>query len=1351
MNIRRHTSSTGRIARVATAAAVVTLFVLGSGAAQADDGGAGSLSGAAASPATIPSAPPSSTGSSVGADTQAPAAPPSMPSAPKSTPKPTSKPSVTPAKTPAKTPAITPALKNAAAGAIVAAPVTKKASVSLTSALAPLVVPCVGGPGTVVGGFEIDGNLCTNVPGNLDWDTVGMTTDDGFGDHTTFTGGTSEGDNPAGWSLGTTSPNGKTDIGQVWAYSQSVAGTVYGYFALTNDSTSGGTSQYDVEYNQAGPNGNGMPVRTPGDLLFRFSSTGSQPIVFTDAKKWTLQSSPSWSGASCFAVTGTNAGWCTVPIPMGVFAQATSTDGTFFEGAINISLLFGAGNCTGNFGSVDIRSVTGNSFYSSALKDYVTPLSVNTPSTCGTLIINKADGGGAPLAGATFSVSPNPDPTKNPATPYSITDNGAGDSDPAPGVIKISPVTPGVAYTVTETAAPPGYLLDNPSGTSTNPQTVAASGTATFNFVDHKIWSPLTISKTASPSYHASYAWSILKEIGGSSTGPWHDSTDAADPFVKNVADGTAGAGDLWYRTVVTEGAETTANYLVTGTIHVGNPNSDAVTATVSDSLPGGTCTIAGNASPYTVAVPAGGADYAYSCDLGSAPALADITGAKTNTAHVAWAKATYPQTVADLTDPGNFTLDGTAGYQFGAPTTATNQTVTLSDNQSSALNGISYTWSAQGTQHVLSPAYSTSHVVSPGTCTSVISNTASVIGDGATTLDSSSAYGKICDGADLTITRMDAETLTRTYPWSVQKSTSTPKIYVVNGHAVADYEVTVTAGAGVDSAWNITGTITVHNPNNWEAVDVTSLPVSYSGGGTCAVTGETFPVSVAAGGTHDFAYSCNFTSQPSYSGNIDAQANWDAAAASTPTGSVDDSVAVVDSDWVKTPVNATVNLVDDNGTPGDTSDDTTTPLDWATVYAMPNHQDVIDYTTDISGSGIPDIGTCGDRKNTVKILGDGNAVLDADNNVDNNSAIVQICNPYTQIAVLKVDYETGAPLAGATFSLSQGGTQIGTATSAADGTATFSNKLLPGDYVVTETGAPDGYSLPVGNEGTVSVHIDNITDPGTNFVENGVMPAITFRDPAQGQIAIISKLHEVHDPTTGTGWVPSTGAVQYDQEIRYVVNIGATGPKLFHNVTVSDYVPGYNPADTTTTSKAVLETNTPTCSGDYTCGSPVFDATTGKITWTLTSAGQATGDVVGDTTGAVDFVVTVPEPANPVFTNGLHIDKWWNQAYLDWTQNDPAPASDRNIVRLARPNVLVSSSHELTSNEVVDAASITAPPVVHTCAEKNPPASLHCSHGKAPLPDTGGPQSWIYLLGLALTLIGTGLVAAERRLQRRS
>lgn len=84
----------------------------------------------------------------------------------------------------------------------------------------------------------------------------------------------------------------------------------------------------------------------------------------------------------------------------------------------------------------------------------------------GQLTILKRDDQGNPQGGATFSITPNVFACHQPpgTNPSPITDGGAGDPDGlANGTITLTrvciPSTPGNVYTITETAAPPGFAL----------------------------------------------------------------------------------------------------------------------------------------------------------------------------------------------------------------------------------------------------------------------------------------------------------------------------------------------------------------------------------------------------------------------------------------------------------------------------------------------------------------------------------------------------------------------------------------------------------------------------------------------------------------------------------------------------------------------------------------------------------------------------------------------------------------------------------------------------------------------------------------------------------------------------
>ncbi|MBD2843679.1 LPXTG cell wall anchor domain-containing protein [Paenibacillus sp. IB182496] len=77
-------------------------------------------------------------------------------------------------------------------------------------------------------------------------------------------------------------------------------------------------------------------------------------------------------------------------------------------------------------------------------------------------------------------------------------------------------------------------------------------------------------------------------------------------------------------------------------------------------------------------------------------------------------------------------------------------------------------------------------------------------------------------------------------------------------------------------------------------------------------------------------------------------------------------------------------------------------------------------------------------------------------------------------LVVTKVDADTSAPLAGAEFTLEDAysGTVIAVKETEGDGTASF-GPLLYGDYILKESGAPEGYVVGIANQMTVTVDQD--------------------------------------------------------------------------------------------------------------------------------------------------------------------------------------------------------------------------------------------------------------------------------------
>jgi hypothetical protein len=134
----------------------------------------------------------------------------------------------------------------------------------------------------------------------------------------------------------------------------------------------------------------------------------------------------------------------------------------------------------------------------------------------------------------------------------------------------------------------------------------------------------------------------------------------------------------------------------------------------------------------------------------------------------------------------------------------------------------------------------------------------------------------------DLTVSKTATPSFTRTYTWGITKSVDQTEIDT-SGSATFNYTVSVTRDNGTDSDWQVGGTITVSNPNDWEAITA-NVGDAIDNGGSCTVTGGT-NMSVPKSGHVDLPYDCNFSSNPG-SGTNTATATWSATTYSTPDGS---------------------------------------------------------------------------------------------------------------------------------------------------------------------------------------------------------------------------------------------------------------------------------------------------------------------------------------------------------------------------------------------------------------------------------------------------------------------------------
>ena len=185
----------------------------------------------------------------------------------------------------------------------------------------------------------------------------------------------------------------------------------------------------------------------------------------------------------------------------------------------------------------------------------------------------------------------------------------------------------------------------------------------------------------------------------------------------------------------------------------------------------------------------------------------------------------------------------------------------------------------------------------------------------------------------DLTVSKTATLSFTRTYTWGITKDVDRTLVEQIGGGtATFLYTVNASQTGFTDSDWAVEGTITVTNPNDWEAITF-ALSDAIDNGGTCTIDGGGTDLSVAASKSTTADYSCTYAAAPDRAAFTNtATATWDAAAAATPTGSADGTATGAFGAPTKR-VHQTINVTDtfDGGAP--TQPGTLTATD-ATPYA---------------------------------------------------------------------------------------------------------------------------------------------------------------------------------------------------------------------------------------------------------------------------------------------------------------------------------------------------------------------------------------------------------------------------------
>jgi uncharacterized repeat protein (TIGR01451 family) len=336
---------------------------------------------------------------------------------------------------------------------------------------------------------------------------------------------------------------------------------------------------------------------------------------------------------------------------------------------------------------------------------------------------------------------------------------------------------------------------------------------------------------------------------------------------------------------------------------------------------------------------------------------------------------------------------------------------------------------------------------------------------------------------------------------------------------------------------------------------------------------------------------------------------------------------------------------------------------------------------------------------------------------------------PVTTFVVKKVDFETGAPLAGAHFilwidngtigQLDPADVQVGDEEiTGANGLASW-DELLAGPYLIQETQAPPGYALPA-----VTVHAVTI-ETGEGARDWTLEPFIV-EDPSVGHLAVVAK--QQYEKNANGNWVLSDGVTDYGTQVKYIVRLEATGTKLFHNVKTTDWVPGFNPNDSHvfgdgSTMKASLVPGSAKCLG-ITCNISVSPGH--LVTWAVPGS-------VKNEKWSVEMIVNFPKAPvpTPFDADGFFNSSLWNVAFLDYDEAVANTPGSRVVDK-----TLPMKHTKLRSNEVVITATLVEPPPGIV------PCTAHC------LPNTGSSPYLLQLgaLGGLALFAGMALVVRGRR-----
>lgn len=194
-----------------------------------------------------------------------------------------------------------------------------------------------------------------------------------------------------------------------------------------------------------------------------------------------------------------------------------------------------------------------------------------------------------------------------------------------------------------------------------------------------------------------------------------------------------------------------------------------------------------------------------------------------------------------------------------------------------------------------------------------------------------------------LSVEKTATTTFTRTFNWTIEKSADPTNWALFDGDTgTSDWTVAVTKDDGTDSAWAVSGTITITNPSEQDAIIASVTDVISGVGSVTANCGVTFPHELEEDDTLVCTYS---------SALPDGTARTNTATATLDTSQVFDDTADVTFGDPTTLVNDTVDVTDTNGMAwNDIADDDS--FTYSETFACGDDEGVHNNTATITQTG---------------------------------------------------------------------------------------------------------------------------------------------------------------------------------------------------------------------------------------------------------------------------------------------------------------------------------------------------------------------------------------------------------------